>query len=42
MYAGFAMPVAESSGEPWRSAFIPAGMERLPVENGFEALEQLG
>lgn len=41
-YAGFAMPVAESSGEPWRSAFTPAAMERLLSENGFETLEQVG
>ena len=41
-YAGFAMPVAESSGEPWRSAFAPAAMERLLFENGFETLEHVG
>ncbi|MGA8922450.1 MAG: class I SAM-dependent methyltransferase [Candidatus Dormiibacterota bacterium] len=38
-YAGFAVPAAESSGEPWRSAFTPAAMERLPSGNGFETLE---
>jgi methyltransferase (TIGR00027 family) len=41
-YAGFAMPVSESSGEPWRSAFTPAAMGRLLTENGFDPLEQVG
>lgn len=41
-YAGFAMPVAESSGEPWKSEFTPAAMERLLSENGFETLEHVG
>ena len=41
-YSGFAMPVAESSGEPWKSAFTPAAMERLLSENGFEAVEHVG
>lgn len=36
------MAVAESSGEPWRSAFTPAAVERLLSENGFETLEQAG
>ena len=41
-YAGFAMPVAESSGEPWKSAFTPPNMERLLYENAFETLEHVG
>ncbi|MGA7912697.1 MAG: SAM-dependent methyltransferase, partial [Candidatus Dormiibacterota bacterium] len=40
-YAGFAMRVAASSGEPWRSTFAPAAMERLLSENGFETVEHV-
>lgn len=41
-YAGFAMPVAESSGEPWLSAFAPPAMERLLLANDFETVEHVG
>ncbi len=41
-YAGFAMPVAESSGEPWRSTFTPEAMERMLSKSGFEVLENVG
>lgn len=41
-YAGFAMPVAESSGEPWRSTFTPEAMESMLSESGFEVLENVG
>jgi methyltransferase (TIGR00027 family) len=41
-YAGFAMPVAESSGEPWRSTFTPEAIERTMSETGFEVLENVG
>lgn len=41
-YAGFAMPVAESSGEPWQSAFAPPAVERLLLANGFETVEHVG
>ncbi|MGZ6299562.1 MAG: class I SAM-dependent methyltransferase [Candidatus Limnocylindria bacterium] len=41
-YAGLAMPVAESSGEPWRSTFTPEAMESMLSENGFEVLENVG
>jgi methyltransferase (TIGR00027 family) len=39
-YAGLAMPVAESSGEPWRSALTPQEMSRLLSDNGFDVVEQ--
>ncbi|HSP09256.1 MAG TPA: SAM-dependent methyltransferase, partial [Candidatus Dormibacteraeota bacterium] len=42
VYAGFAMPVAESSGEPWISAFAPPAVERLLADNGFEMVEHVG
>jgi methyltransferase (TIGR00027 family) len=41
-HAGFAMPVAESSGEPWKSTFTPEAMERALSASGFEVFENVG
>ena len=42
IYAGFAQPVAEQSGEPWLSEFTPEQMAALLSEAGFTDVEQRG